>query len=151
PAPLPRGEGRGQRMTGNDVLIIGAGPSGLFAAAELARHGVRARIVERQVQPHREARATAMQPGTLEILESIGLLQPFLDGSEHVRCSRLYGPGMSALGTTKFDGLACRCPFQCSLPQYQTEQILETHLSSLGVVVERGVTAATALRTRPGP
>ena len=48
----------------NDVLIIGAGPSGLFAAAELARHGVEARLIEREVRPHRQARATAIQPGS---------------------------------------------------------------------------------------
>ena len=71
-------------MTRNDVLIIGAGPSGLFAAAELARHGVEARLVERDVQPHREARATAIQPGTLEILNSVGLLAPFR------RCGRAH-------------------------------------------------------------
>jgi 2-polyprenyl-6-methoxyphenol hydroxylase-like FAD-dependent oxidoreductase len=43
-------------MTRNDVLIIGAGPSGLFAAGELARHGVCVRLNEREVQPHRQAR-----------------------------------------------------------------------------------------------
>ncbi|CAN5886614.1 hypothetical protein BH18ACT11_BH18ACT11_28980 [soil metagenome] len=47
-------------MSRNDVLIIGAGPSGLFAAAELARHGVNARLIEKEVRPHREARATAL-------------------------------------------------------------------------------------------
>jgi 2-polyprenyl-6-methoxyphenol hydroxylase-like FAD-dependent oxidoreductase len=128
-------------MTRNDVLIVGAGPSGLFAAAELARHGVKVRLIEREVRPHREARATAIQPGTLEILESVGLLQPFLDTAEHVHCSRLYGPDMSDLGATRYDGLDCRCRFQCSLPQYETQRILEAHLASLGGVVERGVTA----------
>jgi 2-polyprenyl-6-methoxyphenol hydroxylase-like FAD-dependent oxidoreductase len=122
-------------------LIIGAGPSGLFAAAELARHGVDARLVEREVRPHREARATAIQPGTLEILDSIGLLQPLLDASERVRCSRLYGPGMSELGATHYDGVDCRCQFQSSLPQYETQRVLEAHLASLGGAVERGVTA----------
>jgi 2-polyprenyl-6-methoxyphenol hydroxylase-like FAD-dependent oxidoreductase len=125
----------------NDVLIIGAGPSGLFAAAELARHGVEARLIEREVRPHREARATAIQPGTLEILDSVGLLPPFLEAAEHVRCSRLYGPDMSELGATSYEGLDCRCRFQCSLPQYETQRILEAYLASLGGVVERGVTA----------
>jgi 2-polyprenyl-6-methoxyphenol hydroxylase-like FAD-dependent oxidoreductase len=130
-------------MTRNDALVIGAGPSGLFAAAELARHGVEVRLIERQARPHREARATAIQPGTLEILDSVDLLQPFLDASEHVRCSRLYGPGMSELGATTYDGIDCRCQFDCSLPQYETQRILEAHLASLGGVVERGVTATT--------
>ena len=125
----------------NDVLIIGAGPSGLFAAAELARHGVEARLIEREVRPHREARATAIQPGTLEILDSVGLLQPFLDAAEHIRCSRMYGPGMSELGAMSHDGIGCCCEFQCSLPQYETQRILEEHLVSLGGAVERGVTA----------
>src|SRR5262249_26701151 len=125
----------------NDILIIGAGPAGLFAAAELARHGVAARLIEREVRPHREARATAIQPGTLEILDTVGLLPPLLEAAEHVRCSRLYGPDMSELGATSYERLDCRCPFQCSLPQYATQRILEAHLASLGGMVERGVTA----------
>src|SRR5262245_66261798 len=95
---------RGDRMTRNDVLIIGAGPSGLLAAGELARHGVGVRLIEREVQPHRQARATAIQPGTLEILESVGLLPPFLEAAEHVRRSRLYGPAMDEPATTPCEG-----------------------------------------------
>src|SRR5258708_4842854 len=83
----------GDRMTRNEVLIIGAGPSGLFAAGELARHGVGVRLIEREVKPHHEARATAIQPGTLEILDSVGLLPPFLEAAEHVRGTRMYGRG----------------------------------------------------------
>jgi 2-polyprenyl-6-methoxyphenol hydroxylase-like FAD-dependent oxidoreductase len=125
----------------NDVLIIGAGPSGLFAAAELARHGVAARFVERELRPHQQARATAIQPGTLEILESVGLLTPFLAAAERVHCSRLYGPDMSEVGSMVHDGLDCRCEFQLSLPQHETQRILEEHLVSLGGMVERGVNA----------
>jgi len=46
-----------------EVVVIGAGPSGLYAAAELARHGVVARVLERQPVPLRQTRATALQPG----------------------------------------------------------------------------------------
>src|SRR4029453_4187808 len=102
---------------------------------------VSARLIEREAGPHREARATAIQPGTLEILESVGALPPFLDAAEDVRCARLYGPGMTELGGMSHDGIDCRCKFQCSLPQFETQRILEAHLASLGGVVERGVTA----------
>ena len=128
-------------MARDDVLIIGAGPSGMFTAAELARHGVRARLIEREVRPHREARATVIQPGTLEILDSVGLLQPFLDSSEHVRRVRVYGTDMSELAGLDFDGIDCGCEFQCNLPQYETQRIIEAHLASLGGAVERGTTA----------
>jgi 2-polyprenyl-6-methoxyphenol hydroxylase-like FAD-dependent oxidoreductase len=138
-------------MTRNDVLVIGAGPSGLFAAAELARHGVEARLIEREARLHREARATAIQPGTLEILDSVGLLQPLLDAAEHVRWSRLYGTGMSELGAMSYEGIDCRCRFHCSLPQYETQRILEAHLASLGGVVERGVTATKLADDADGP
>ena len=125
----------------DDVLIIGAGPSGLFAAAELARHGVSARLIEQDLQPHRQARATGIQPGTLEILDSVGLLPQFLEASERVNWSRLYGPEMRVIGSMSHEGLGCSCEFHCSLPQYETQRILEDHLVSLGGAVERGVTA----------
>jgi 2-polyprenyl-6-methoxyphenol hydroxylase-like FAD-dependent oxidoreductase len=138
----------GNDVLTNDILIIGAGPSGLFAAAELARHGVKARLIERDLHPHREARATSIQPGTLEILETVGLLQPFLETAERIHCSRMYGPGMSEIASMSHDGIGCRCEFQCSLPQYETQRILEEHLVSLGGTVERGVTA-TKVETDP--
>jgi 2-polyprenyl-6-methoxyphenol hydroxylase-like FAD-dependent oxidoreductase len=128
-------------MERNDVLIIGAGPSGLFAAAELVRHGVHVRLIEQEARSHHEARATAIQPGTLEILDSVGLLQPFLDSSEHVRRVRVFGPDLSEISGLDFEGIDCRCEFQCSLPQYETQRILEAHLASLGGAVERGITA----------
>lgn len=125
----------------NQVLIIGAGPSGLFAAAELTRRGTGVRLIERELQSHHEARATTIQAGTLEILESVGLLDPFLESSEHVHSARIYSSDWTELRTTSFAGVGCRCQFQCVLPQYETQRILEKHLISRGAAVERGVTA----------
>lgn len=70
------------------MFVVGGGPSGLFAAAELARHGVRVRIVEREPHPHHQARATAVQPATLEILQQAGLLDRVLESSMHLEWRR---------------------------------------------------------------
>src|ERR671923_1324652 len=124
------------------VVVIGTGPSGLFAAAELARHGVRARVV-REPMPHRQARATALQPGTLEILARAGVVDDVLAASAHLGCARMFDADLRRIGELAFAGVGCPWEFQCSLPQWRTEQILAERLEALGGVVERGVTAAS--------
>ena len=124
---------------GTEVLVVGAGPSGLFAAVELARRGVRARVVEREPGPHMQARATAVQPGTLEILATAGLIDRFLAGSEHLRFARIFDADLRQVAELEFAGVGCPWEFQCSLPQWDTERILADRLAELGGTVERGV------------
>jgi 6-methylpretetramide 4-monooxygenase / 4-hydroxy-6-methylpretetramide 12a-monooxygenase len=132
---------------GPAVLVIGAGPSGLFSAVELARHGIPSRVVERQPRPHRQARATALQPATLEILHQAGVLDQVLANSVHVRFARLYDRELSCVGETPFAGAGCRWEFQCSLPQWRTEQLLERRLAELGGTVQRGVSVVSLTET----
>jgi 2-polyprenyl-6-methoxyphenol hydroxylase-like FAD-dependent oxidoreductase len=120
------------------VLIVGTGPAGLFAACELVRHGVKPRIVERRLEPHHEARGTAIQPATLEVIERAGLIEPFLRAGVHIRQVQLLGPGLQEIATTKFAGIGSKYEFQCSLPQWRTETILREHLDRLGVKIEYG-------------
>jgi 2-polyprenyl-6-methoxyphenol hydroxylase-like FAD-dependent oxidoreductase len=110
--------------TGTEVLVVGAGPSGLFAAVELARHGVRARVVERAPQPHRQARATALQPATLEILQQAGIADRVLEASEHLvgaggAASVTRGSMAEALLGTTYPGtaLAADVRVACGLPR----------------------------------
>jgi 2-polyprenyl-6-methoxyphenol hydroxylase-like FAD-dependent oxidoreductase len=124
----------------HEILVIGAGPAGLLAACELARYGVGPRVVERRLVPHRQARATAIQPAGLELLARAGVLAQFLERSVRVRRTRLYAPGFVPLGTINFSGIGCVHEYQCSLPQWQTEAILTEHLNGFGVFVERGTT-----------
>jgi 2-polyprenyl-6-methoxyphenol hydroxylase-like FAD-dependent oxidoreductase len=122
-----------------EVLIVGAGPSGLFAAHELARRGAGVRIVERDPVPHHEARGTCLQPGTLELLDLAGVVEPFLAVGAHVRNAGVYGPELELMIPVSLAVPDCDHPYQCQLPQWRTEEILGSRLADLGVEVERGV------------
>jgi 2-polyprenyl-6-methoxyphenol hydroxylase-like FAD-dependent oxidoreductase len=130
------------------VLIVGAGPAGLFAACELARHGVKPRIVEQKLAPHHETRGTALQPAVLDIIDRAGLIEPFISAGVHIKHSQLMGPGMRQIMNADFGGVGCRHEFQCSQPQWRTEQILRDHLAARGVKVEYGAKVAAI---DPGP
>ena len=62
-----------------DVLVVGAGPVGLTLAGELARHGVRCRIVDRLTQPLPYCRAIGITPRTLEVWEDMGVVRDIID------------------------------------------------------------------------
>jgi NADPH-dependent dioxygenase len=132
--------------TSAQVVVVGAGPSGLFAAHELARHGIQARIFERTPEPHRQARATALQPGTLEVLARAGILEDVLAASHPVHYARVLDKDLGLVSEMAFAGTGCRWEFQASLPQYRTEEMLASHLQTLGVSVERGVTVSSVQR-----
>jgi 6-methylpretetramide 4-monooxygenase / 4-hydroxy-6-methylpretetramide 12a-monooxygenase len=135
------------------VLVIGAGPSGLFAAIELARHGVRARVIEREPHPHHQARATALQPGTMEILQQAGVLDRVLPACEQLAFARVYrasAGGLTCVSELAFSGVGCQWEFQGSLPQWQTEQVLADRLAELGGEVERGVSVMSLTERADG-
>jgi 2-polyprenyl-6-methoxyphenol hydroxylase-like FAD-dependent oxidoreductase len=94
--------------------------------------------VEHRLSAHHEARGTAIQPATLEVIERAGLIEPFLHAGVHIRQVQLLGPGLREIATTKFVGVGSKYEFQCSLPQWRTETILREHLDSLGVKIEYG-------------
>ena len=66
-----------------DVLIVGAGPTGLVLALWLTRLGVRVRIVDKTEQPGTTSRALAVQARTLELYRQIGIADAVIDAGGH--------------------------------------------------------------------
>ena len=132
-------------MTGEpvDVLVVGAGPTGLALAAELAAFGVRARLIDRGLDRVHEARALAIQPRTLEVLAVLGVTDELIAGGNRAVQLRMHVPGR-VLAVPMFDlGLDDTAyPFLLFLSQAETERVLGEHLTAAGVPVERGVELA---------
>jgi 2-polyprenyl-6-methoxyphenol hydroxylase-like FAD-dependent oxidoreductase len=123
-----------------EVLIVGAGPTGLTLAAELQAYGVPFRLIDRQLDRVHESRALVIQPRTLEVFARHGLAQPLVDlGNSTVRL-RLHA-GRRVIPVDLFDvGLTDTAyPFVLFLSQAETERILCQHLLRHGITVERGV------------
>ncbi len=121
------------------VLVVGAGPVGLFMAAELNRHGVSCRIVDKNDGPTHDTRAAAIQARTLEILESIGLAAEFVQAGNICHAKATYTADHKLIKYLTFDELDSAFPFILQLPQSQTERLLGAYLERLGTAVERPV------------
>lgn len=119
-----------------DVLVVGAGPVGLTMAAELARHGVRCRIVDRLEKPSPYCRAIGVTPRTLEVWDDMGIAREMIDAGLWIDGLRsiIHGHPPNDAHQDLSD-----LPYsQLGLPQYETERLLARHLGRLGVTVERG-------------
>jgi len=117
------------------VLIVGAGSTGLVMAHELARDGIACRVVDKS--PHRamESRAIAIHARTVETLELMGLAEDFLGAGHRINGISIYGES-GRIAHAGFGALNTRYPFVLGVPQDETEQILEEHLTRHGVRVE---------------
>ncbi|MEU5170722.1 FAD-dependent monooxygenase [Streptomyces mutomycini] len=123
-------------MVDVDVLIAGAGPVGLTAAAELCRRGVSCRVVDRLPGRLPYARAVGVQPRTLEIWDRMGMIREALEAAVPMRGQLLYVNGEER---ARIDlELPPEVPYGfAALPQYETERLLEELLRRRGGHVER--------------
>jgi 2-polyprenyl-6-methoxyphenol hydroxylase-like FAD-dependent oxidoreductase len=123
-----------------DILIVGAGPTGLALAAQLNACGVKARIVDRQLDPVRESRALVMQPRTLEALRGLGLGETLVErGNSAVQLRLHFGRRVVRLRLFDIGLDDTAYPFLLFISQAETEAILNEHLAAHDINVERGL------------
>lgn len=125
-----------------DVLIVGAGPTGLTLSVELARRGVRHLLMERAETVRHGSRGKGIQPRSLEVFDDLGLLAPLRDSGVHGLPLRIH-PGNRApvdVPTAWPDRAADGAPYPDLLivPQWRTEELLRDRLRELGGEVCHG-------------
>jgi 2-polyprenyl-6-methoxyphenol hydroxylase-like FAD-dependent oxidoreductase len=118
-----------------DVLIVGAGPVGLFLANECARRGLRYRIIEARASQSEHSKALAIFPRTLEIFDMAGLADPFLEAANRVTSVAIITHGR-ALAHMPFTPGQSPYPFVAMVPQDVTERLLVEQLRRAGGAVE---------------
>lgn len=125
------------------VLIVGAGPTGLTLAVELARSGVPFRLIEAEPGPRPGSRGKGVQPRTLEIFEDLGIAERVIANGQIAIPMNSTGPdGQVTHGGAIPESLANRpdIPYAASLitPEWRVEEALRLRLEELGRAVEFG-------------
>lgn len=124
-----------------DALVVGAGPTGLALAAQLARFGVAFRIIDKQRDRAHESRALAVQARSLEVLQTIGVGEALARRGRTTTRLLLHvdrgEPAVLELGD--FGRSDTRFPFILFVSQPETEEALTAYLTACGVAIERGV------------
>src|SRR5579883_2251851 len=132
---------RNQRRSGmaTEILIVGAGPTGLVLALWLAKFGVKVRIIDKTAEPGTTSRALAVQARTLELYQQLDLTQAVITRGHKVPAVNLWVKGEPAAHLV-FENVGAGLtpyPFLHIFPQDQHERLLLERLGAFGVAVER--------------
>jgi 2-polyprenyl-6-methoxyphenol hydroxylase-like FAD-dependent oxidoreductase len=125
-----------------EVLVVGAGPTGLVTALWLTALGVRVRIIDKTVEPGTTSRALAVQVRTLELYDHLGLARDVIERGRRFVAANLWVRGTRA-GRIAFGDLGMDLspfPYALIFPQDEHERVLIAQLAARGVEVERGTT-----------
>ena len=124
------------RVAQVSVLVVGAGPTGLLLAAELERRGVRCHLIDARPGPLHWDRATVVHPRSLQIFESLGLAEKFLEAGCRQRVIKIHSRG-KLLGTMDLSTCGSVYGFNLGVSEEVTERILTDYLETKGGEVNR--------------
>src|SRR5437763_3816191 len=122
-----------------DVLIVGAGPTGLVLALLLTRLGVGVRIIDKTSEPGTTSRALAVQARTIEFYAQLGIADLVVDRGRRVNAANLWVAGRKAAHAVFGDmGVGISpYPYPLIFPQDEHERLLIERLIAAGVEIER--------------
>ncbi len=126
-----------------DILIVGAGPVGLFLANECARRGLRWKIIETRSTQSVHSKALAIFPRTMEIFDMAGVVAPFLENANRVTQVSVITHGKT-LASMHFAPEETPYSFVAMVPQDVTEKLLVAELRRKGGDVEYDATFISA-------
>jgi len=131
----------------SDILIVGAGPTGLTLACELAVRGVPFQLVDAAEGPFPGSRAKGLQPRSLEVFDRLGIIEAIVNAGQADLPFRQYtGDGGFRDVPRVVPEARPDVPWPASLliPQWRTEAVLRDRLKALGTDVEYGTTLVGA-------
>jgi len=132
-----------------DVLVVGAGPTGLMLANQLGRRGVRVLVVDRHAGPARETRALGVQARTLEIYARLGIVDRALELGKRGTGANLWAEGrkMARVPLGEAGRSVTPYPFILILGQDDNERILGDRLRDWGMSVQWNTELVGSSRT----
>jgi 2-polyprenyl-6-methoxyphenol hydroxylase-like FAD-dependent oxidoreductase len=132
-----------------DVLIVGAGPTGLALAISLQRAGVDHLLIDKLLDGQNTSRAAVIHAHTLEMLDELGVSTLLADEGLKLATFSIRDRDRT-LVRLRFDRLATPHPYLLMLPQDVTERVLTDRLVALGGAIHRGVTATEVRQDATG-
>ena len=133
----------------SDVLVVGAGPVGLFLARRLVGAGHAVRIVEAHAGQSEHSKALAIMPRTLEAFDVAGILEPFERAAHHTVAATVISHERR-LGSISFASNESRFPYIAMIGQDVTERLLLESLVEAGGRVEYDTTLVAAVQDGDG-
>ncbi len=132
-----------------DVLVVGAGPTGLMLGGELLRRGLHVRVVDKAPEATTLSKALGVHARTLEIFEDLGIADELIARGMRVTGATMRS-GKQIIVAMDFAGLATRFPFILCVPQVDTEAVLASNLERRGGRVERALELVSLQQDQTG-